>query len=251
MPTITIIMPTYNAERTIAASIASVFAQTYTDFELLIIDDCSTDSTHTIAQNAIAGRNARLLRNTTNLGVAASRNYGVSMAKGEWTAFLDSDDLWQPDKLQKQLDFMRQTGAVISYTASAFMDFDGKPYGYIMPAVPKLSYRQLLKQNLMSCSSVIVRTDIISRYKMGGDEMHEDYATWLAILREFGHAYGLDEPLLTYRLSPTSKSGNRFKSALMTFNAYRYVGYNPIMAAALTLRYAAHSIRKRHGIKKS
>ncbi|GHV37721.1 hypothetical protein FACS18949_18070 [Clostridia bacterium] len=143
---------------------------------------------------------------------------------------------------------MREMGAVISYTASAFVDFDGNPYQYVMPAVRKLTYKQLLKQNLMSCSSVIVRTDVISRYKMGGGEMHEDYAAWLNILREVGCAFGLDEPLLIYRLSKGSKSGNRVKSALMTFNAYRYAGYNAIAAAALTLRYAAHSIRKRRKI---
>jgi teichuronic acid biosynthesis glycosyltransferase TuaG len=243
-------MPAYNSSKTIEASIRSVLAQTFTDFELLIIDDRSADDTFDIAEKLTAAEpRAQILRNSKNSGVSFSRNYGVSEASGEWVAFIDSDDLWIVDKLKKQLELIHETGAVISYTSSAFINSEGKPFDYILPAVPELTYRELLKRNLLSCSSVVVRRDLMLRYRFGGDRMSEDYANWLKIVKEVGCAYGLDEPLLIYRLSEGSKSSRRVNAAMMTYRTYRYVGYNAIVAAALTLRYAVWSVRKRKLIK--
>jgi teichuronic acid biosynthesis glycosyltransferase TuaG len=250
-PAVSVIIPAYNASKTIEATIHSVLAQTFSDFELIVIDDCSADATFNIAEKLLSDEpRARIFRNSKNKGVAFSRNYGVSAAQGDWIAFLDSDDLWCEDKLQRQLDFMGETGADISYTASAFIDAGGRPFKYILPAAAKLTYRELLKRNLMSCSSVMVRRGIMARYKMGEGEISEDYAAWLQIVREVDCAYGLNEPLLLYRLSGTSRSGKRVKWAFMTYQAYRYVGYNTLVSAMLVLRYALHSIRKRYGIRK-
>ena len=245
-PEISIIMPAFNAEKTIEESIRSVLAQSYRDFELLIIDDCSTDSTCDIVSSLIEPESkAELYRLEENSGTAYARNYGISVAKGKWIAFLDSDDLWKEEKLQKHIDFIQETGAIISYTATSFIAFDGKPYKYVMRAKYRFTYKKLLRRNLMSCSSVIVRKDIISRVQMGSGMMHEDYATWLQILRETECAYGLDEPLLIYRLSKSSKSARRLKSALMVFNCYLFVGYGRISAFCMTLRYSVHSNWKR------
>jgi teichuronic acid biosynthesis glycosyltransferase TuaG len=245
-PKISVIMPAYNAVKTIEESIRSVLAQTYKNYELLIIDDCSTDSTSDIVSSLIEQEpQAKLYRLEVNSGTAHARNYGVSVANGEWIAFLDSDDLWKKDKLLKHIDFIQKTNAAISYTATSFITFDGKPYKYVMRAKHRFTYRNLLRRNLMSCSSVIVRKDMISHIKMGGGMMHEDYATWLQILRETKYAYGLDEPLLIYRLSKSSKSAGRLKSALMVFNCYLYVGYGRISAFCMTLRYSLHSNLKR------
>lgn len=246
-------MPAYNAEKYIEAAIRSVLRQTWTEFELLVIDDCSRDSTAEITERLAAedGRIA-LLRNAENAGVSASRNMGVGQARGEWVAFLDSDDLWREDKLERQLALLeRHPDAVLSYTASAFMDENGRMYSYVMEAEAETTYAALLRRNLLSCSSVMVRRDVMLRHSMGGDRMHEDYAAWLLILRETRCAYGLNEPLLVYRVRESSKSSGRLRSAGMLYRSYHYVGYSALRAAAMTLLYAAYSVKKRCRIRRS
>ena len=243
---VSVIMPAYNAEKTIKTSIDSVLAQTFKDWELIVIDDASHDGT-----NLKIPKDPRVtvLVNTSNAGAALSRNYGIKHAKGEWLAFLDSDDLWREDKLEKQLKFMEETGAVISYTATAYMDDTGENRSYILKAKRCLSYQELLRQNLMSCSSVVVRWDEMRDFPEG--YLHEDYVVWLKILRSVGVAYGLNEPLLVYRIAKGSKSDNRVSSAKMIYNAYRRVDYGVCMSSLLTFRYAFHSIEKRWRILKS
>lgn len=250
MPVVSVVMPAYNAEKYIEASICSVLTQTFSDFELLVVDDCSKDRTAEIIKS-FAAEDERIvfLQNASNSGVAKTRNYAISQARGKWVAFLDSDDLWRADKLEKQLALCSaQPDGVLFYTASAFIDQDGVPYSYIMPAELMADYRLLLHKNLLSCSSVMVRTDVLRRYPMANDGMHEDYATWLQILRETDFAYGVNEPLLIYRLHSQSKSASRVKSARMLYRTYRYVGYNCIISACLVFRYFFYSVSKRRKI---
>lgn len=246
-------MPAYNAEKYIEAAIRSVLRQTWTEFELLIVDDCSRDSTAEIAER-LAAEDSRIavLRSTENAGVSVSRNMGVARAGGEWIAFLDSDDLWREDKLERQLALLeRYPDAVLSYTASAFMDESGRMYSYVMEAEAETTYATLLRRNLLSCSSVMVRRDVMLRHPMGGDRMHEDYAAWLSVLRETRCAYGLNEPLLIYRVRRDSKSGRRLRSAGMLYRSYRYVGCSALGAGLLTLCYTVHSISKREKIRRT
>ena len=250
MPKVSVIMPAYNAEKTVAQAINSVTRQTFGDFELIVVDDCSKDSTVAVIED-LAKNDGRivLLKNKENSGVSKTRNYGVSMAKGELIAFLDSDDMWREDKLEKQLEiFEKNTEAVISYTASSFIDNDGNPYNYVMQAEEKTDYKTLLKKNLLSCSSVMIKTEVMKGIEMPNDSMHEDYYVWLTVLKNTDFAYGVNEPLLIYRISANSKSSNRLKSARMLYNAYRAVGYDPVTSAIFTLRYSWHSITKRRNI---
>ena len=251
MPLVSVIMPAYNASKTIESAINSVLKQTVGDFELIIIDDCSKDDTvEKISALAQSDERIVVLLNEKNSGVAHSRNYGVSVAKGEWVAFLDSDDMWREDKLEKQLELVNTNPqAAITYTASSFMDWEGKPYSYIMPVNTTVDYKTLLRRNLLSCSSVMVKKNIIERYKMPSDNMSEDYAVWLMVLKEVGFAYGVNEPLLIYRLSKNSKSSSRIKAFRMHFNAYRYVGYNVVYSLFLTALYTFYSVAKRKNIK--
>lgn len=244
---VSVIMPAYNAEKYIEAAVQSVLRQTWAELELLIIDDCSRDATAALAERlAAADGRITVLRSAKNAGVSASRNRGVAAARGDWIAFLDSDDLWRADKLEKQLALLeRHPDAVLSYTASAFMDESGRMYSYVMEAEAETTYATLLRRNLLSCSSVMVRRDVMLRHPMGGDRMHEDYAAWLLILRETRCAYGLNEPLLVYRVRRSSKSGQRLRSAGMLYRSYRYVGHSAFGAGLLTLRYTVHSISKR------
>ena len=243
-------MPAYNAEKTIQYSINSVLAQTFGDWELIIINDCSQDLTAQIVENAAKGNpNIHTYTNEKNLGIAASRNLGIQHAKGSWIAFLDSDDLWHKGKLEKQMLFIKETGAKISYTGTAYINSEGGMSNYILRAKKELTYKELLKRNLMSCSSVIVRRDIIKNIPFPEGGLHEDYAAWMQVLKETGCAYGLDEPLLIYRMAKESVSSGRLRSAKMIYNAYRQQKFKYPIALFLTLRYALHSIFKRFFIK--
>ena len=249
---ISVVMPAYNAERYIEASMGSVLTQTWRDLELIVVDDCSRDATPEKVRR-MAERDERViyLRNERNSGASASRNRGVQAAGGEWIAFLDSDDLWRKDKLERQMALVKQhPDAVLCYTASGFMDEDGRTYEYVMEAEERMTYRGLLRKNIMTCSSVLLRRDAALRYPMPGDDLHEDYAVWLSVLREFPCAYGLNEALVVYRLRKQSKSGDRMRSARMLFRTYRYVGFSAARSAFLTARYAGYSIAKRRRVTK-
>lgn len=236
-------MPAYNAEKTIAESIKTVMRQTYEHWELIIADDGSTDNTPTtVSKYIISEPRISVISASTNAGVASARNRAISQAKGEYIAFLDSDDLWHEEKLAKQLQFMMEKDAAISYTATAYM-YEGARSSYVLPAAPKLTYEQLLKRNLMSCSSVMVLREKMLKFPSGF--MHEDYAAWLMIVKKEILAHGLNEPLLIYRLTKTSKSAKRFRSAKMLFNAYRHVGFSVFASLFLTARYSLHSFSKR------
>jgi len=249
--TVSIIMPAYNAERTIASSIDSVRFQTCDNWELIIIDDASADTTAQIVRKAVQeDSRIRLYSNKQNMGIAESRNYGIRQAKGNWIAFLDSDDRWQEDKLQKQLGFIETTSAKVSYTGTAYINEAGVRSGYTLCAKEKLTLPDLLKGNVMSCSSVMICRDLMLRYPFPKGRLHEDYAVWLNVIKETKYAYGLDEPLLIYRISGSSNSGRRLKSALMTYRSYLAVGYSHVKSVLFTLRYALHSILKRLRIRK-
>lgn len=245
-PLVSIIMPAYNAERYIKASIRSVLDQTWTDWELIVVDDCSADGTADIVR-AFQEKEPRirLLKNTANSGTAASRNAGTAQARGEWVAFLDSDDCWRRDKLALQLDFAKKNCCPFTFTGSGFMDEEGQPLSYYLSAPGRLTFRQLLKQNRISCSSVLIRRELMVDFPAASDRMHEDFAAWLMILKNNRMAaQGLDMPLLIYRISRGSKSGNKLNAALMTFRVYRYVGLSLPYALYCWGWYVLRSLKK-------
>lgn len=246
-------MPAYNAEKTLAQAVQSVISQTYCNWELLIIDDCSKDNTYALMQKL--QRNSpkiKILKNDQNSGVSESRNKGVQVASGSWIAFLDSDDIWAPNKLEKQVkQLARNEEAAVLFTGSAFINADGEMLEYKLSVPETITYCQLLKQNLISCSSVMVKTDVIRQFPMKHDDMHEDYAVWLQILKQGYIACGINEPLLIYRLSTNSKSSNKKKAALMTYKVYRYLGLNHIQATYYFVWYACKNLKKYYSIQKS
>ncbi len=247
---VSIIMAAYNAERTIEQAINSVLSQTYPDFELLVIDDCSTDSTVQIVQQLAAKDNRiRLTSNEKNSGVSYTRKHGLDEAKGAWIAILDSDDAWTEDKLEKQILLQGKTQAELLFTGSAFMDADGNKIDWYLHAPSEVTYRQLLKQNVLSNSSALVRKELYAKHYAVGDDMHEDFAIWLSILKEGKKAYGVDAPLLIYRIAKSSKSGNKMKAAKMNWNTYRYVGLNPLEAAYYEGWYMIKNVVKYTNLK--
>ena len=247
---ISIIMAAYNAEKTIEQAINSVLSQTYTHFELLVVNDCSTDRTAELVKRIAAsdGR-VRLVSNATNSGVSYTRKHGLDEKKGSWIAILDSDDAWAPEKLEKQINLQKKTNADLLFTGSAFMDSNGRPIDWYLHAPAEVTYRQLLKQNVLSNSSALVRKELYEVHYAIGDGMHEDFAIWLSILKEGKKAYGVDEPLLIYRIAKSSKSGNKVKAARMNWNTYRYIGLNPIEAAYYEGWYMIKNVIKYTNLK--
>ena len=246
MPAVSIIMPAYNASQTISASIASILAQTHQDWELIVVNDQSTDNTVEIIQNFTDSR-IKLHSNPKNSGTAKTRNHAMAQAQGKWLAFLDSDDTWHPEKLATQLKFAEETEAKITYTATAYVNAQGQKSPYVLSAKKHFTYPDLLRRNLMSCSSVMVLRDIMEPFPSG--YMHEDYVVWLRILKKVGTAYGLNQPMLIYRMAQGTKSAGRINSMKMTYAAYKMVGYGKIASVFLTARYAWHSIAKRARIR--
>ena len=242
---ISILMAAYNAEKTIEISIKSVIAQTYKDWELIIIDDASTDSTLSIATR-YASEDGRIhvFSAETNSGVSQTRKRALHEAHGEWIAILDSDDKWDERKLEKQIALQEKTDSPLLYTGSSFMDEYGNPLSWILHVPKSLTYRDLLKQNLLSNSSALVRRTLYENNYTFGDQMHEDYATWLKILKTGVIACGIDEPLLVYRLSSSSKTGNKWKSAQMNWNTYRHVGLHLIPAVYYMTWYTVKGLLK-------
>ena len=247
---ISIIMAAYNTEKTIEQAINAVSSQTYTNFEQLVVNDCSKDRTVELVKDIVAkDSRVRLISNVKNSGVSYTRKHGLEEAKGDWIAILDSDDAWDPEKLEKQIVLQRRTNADLLFTGSAFMDSEGHPIDWCLHAPKEVTYRQLLKQNVLSNSSALVRKELYAKYYAIGDGMHEDFAIWLSILKEGKKAYGVDEPLLIYRIAKSSKSGNKVKAARMNWNTYRYVGLNLMEAIYYECWYIFNGIRKYRNLR--
>lgn len=252
---VSVIIPSYNSEKYIGETLESVCAQTYPDFEVLVMNDCSQDRTAEIV-DMYAEKDPRihLINLPGNKGVSHARNQGVEKASGEWIAFLDSDDMWTKDKLEKQLKLQeslnpKNKGTAdldFLFTGSSFIDENGKPLASVLHVPEHVDFSELLKQNIISCSSVLIRRSLMLKYPMPcSNQFHEDFATWLTILKnEKIEAYGLDEPLLVYRVTRSSRSGNKCKAACMTFRAYRYIGLSLIKSVQSWLVYSFRSIRK-------
>lgn len=251
-PLVSIIMPAYNSGNTISRAIQSVLDQTYSEFELLVIDDGSTDNTVDIV-NFYIKTDSRivLLRNPRNLGVAASRNHGCRMAQGEYLAFLDSDDMWFEDKLEKQVSFMLRKGCDLSCTAYAYAHPHEQPSrdkrAYRVPE--SISYEQLLKENVIGCSTVMLKATALNGHAFCGDYAHEDYVLWLELAKAGKTLCGLDEVLTGY--SYGGRSANKFKAGKNRWIIYRRAQKLSLPKALYYMAcYILNAIRKYKSLRK-
>ena len=191
MQLVSIIMPAYNCERFIVKSIDSVLAQTYTNWELLIVDDCSTDSTADVVRS-YSDKRVRYMCNEQNQGAALTRNYALREAKGKYIAFLDADDTWSPDKLEKQISFMETSGYAFTYTAFHRLD---KP---IRISGPKhINKRKMFAFCWPACPTVIYDQEVIGQIQITNLRKNNDYALWLHAIQK-ADCYLLDEDLFCY-----------------------------------------------------
>lgn len=243
-PLVSVVMPAYGCRATIERAIESVLEQEV-PLELIIVDDCSPDQLHELMEKYRGNAPVlRYVRNSENLGAAGSRNRGVTMARGRYVAFLDADDWWAKGKLKKQVALLEETGAVLCSTGRQLVKPDGEDLGRYIGVPKTITYRMLLRQNLINCSSVLLRREAALEFPMEHEDSHEDYITWLRILKKHGTAVGIDEPLLYYRLTAQGKSGNKLQSAAMTFQVYRYMGFGLFRSAYYFFWYAVHGLLK-------
>ena len=240
---VSVVMPAYNCAASIGASIESVLCQDV-PLELIVVNDRSPDDLDAAMEKYLTDERVVYVTNEQNMGAAQSRNRAMAMARGKYIAFLDSDDIWLPGKLKKQLDILEQTGCVLCCTGRALMTPEGVDDGRIIPVAEVITYRDLLRHNSIACSSVLIRTEAAREFPMGHEDSHEDYIMWLQVLRKYGDARGINEPLLRYRLSNTGKSGSKLHSAKMTFKVYRYMGFSLPKSLLCFASYAINGVKK-------
>lgn len=243
---VSVIIPAYNCRQTLKKAIDSVLIQDV-PLEVIVIDDCSLEDLSPVMEEYKTDPRIVYEKNPMNQGVAASRNRGISLAKGRYIAFLDSDDWWMEGKLSHQLRRMEKDHTVLCSTGRQLRSFDGEDMGRYIPVDELVTYKDLLRHNSIACSSVLVEKKVIEEFPMNHDECHEDYITWLSILRKYEKASGIDKPYLQYRMSRDSKSGNKIKSARMTFQVYRHMGYGLIRSCLYFCSYAVHGVKKYMG----
>ena len=244
-PLVSVVMPAYNAETYISEAIRSVQSQTYTNWILLVIDDCSTDHTAEIVQTfANADDRIRLFRNAHNLGTAKTRNRGFELSEGEWVALLDSDDMWHTDKLEKQLAAALRSGAEIIYCSYSLVQCDGQKISdYIVPE--QTSYNDMLKESVLSCSTTLLTKDIVDQNRFSPDYYHEDFAYWLQLLKRGYTTSACREPLADYRIVKGSRSYSKVQSAKNRWKIYRKVEKLSLMKSlSVFLAYAVRGVKK-------
>jgi teichuronic acid biosynthesis glycosyltransferase TuaG len=221
---VSIITPAWRAAAIIGETIESVRAQTHQDWEMLIAEDCGPDNTREVVREwqALDPR-IRLIELPENGGPAAARNAALAQAKGRWLAFLDSDDLWLPAKLERQLAFHQATdGAKLSFTGFRRISADGSRTGRYIGVPERLDYRRLLGNTAIATSTVIVDREQTGDFAMK-KTYYDDFACWLALRRPGGFAAGLDEDLMRYRVMEASVSRDKGNSAKQVWLAYRNV----------------------------
>lgn len=216
-------MPTYNSIKYLEYSINSVLAQTYSNWELLITDDCSTDHTFDfILKYSSIDPRIKVFRNINNLGAGSARNNSIKHAKGRFIAFLDSDDLWHPNKLEKQISFMLKKECALSYSYYQKINEDGQLKGIIK--APKFTNsKKLLFTNVIGCLTAIYDTQKVGKLYMPLIRRRQDMALWLKIMNISGNAYGIPEILAYYRVSKNSLSGNKYNAAKSQWHLYRNI----------------------------
>ena len=235
---VSIITASYNCSDFIGETIESIQSQTYTNWELLITDDCSTDtSREVIMRYAEKDSRIRLLCLDKNSGAGIARNNSIRKAKGRFIAFCDSDDRWKPEKLERQLKFMVDNGYGLTYTSYDTCDESGTINGYVQ-CLRSLNFNKILRDNGIGCLTAIYDAEKIGKHFMPSIRKRQDWCLWIDIIRKTGKAYGLQEPLALYRVRSGSLSSNKIEMLRYNYAVYHDVlGNNGLKSAAILYCY--------------
>lgn len=244
---VSIIMPSYNTGSFLAESIRTVHAQTFSNWELLIVDDCSTDNTDEVVRPFLSDERIRYLKNEKNSGAAVSRNRALREAKGKWIAFLDSDDLWMPEKLERQINFMEKNGYHFSYTNYAEIDVEGKRNGITVTGPKRITKTGFFNYCWPGCLTVMYDRVVVGLIQITDIKKNNDYAMWLKVCRK-ADCYLLDEELALYR---RGRAGSVSTHSIKTMIGWHYKlyreaeGQNPVAAVINTGRNLAFGFYKK------
>lgn len=216
---VSIITPVYNSEKYIGETVKSVLAQTHENWEMLIVDDCSKDNTSIVIKNFNDSR-IKYFELKRNSGAAVARNKALEMAQGRYIAFLDADDMWKPDKLEKQLDFMLKNNIGFSFTGYEILR---KGSNKIIKVPEKLNYSQFMKNTIIGTLTVMINKEIVGEVRLVNVKKDHDSMTWAKLIKEGHYAYGLNESLAYYRKVEGSISNNKFKAIKSHWNNCRNI----------------------------
>ncbi|MGB6269472.1 MAG: glycosyltransferase family 2 protein [Olleya sp.] len=222
-PLVSIITPLYNSEAFIEQTIHTILNQSYTNWELILIDDCSKDKTIAIAEDFILKYpKIKLLKNKTNSGAAISRNKGIAEANGDFIAFLDADDLWTPNKLEVQVHFMQTNNCDVSFSSYQQIDEVGQPLNKLVNALPVLSYYKYLKTNYIGNLTGMYNTKTLGKIISPNLRKRQDWLLWLSAIKTSGKpALGIQESLAFYRVRANSISSNKIEMLKYNYLVYK------------------------------
>ncbi|WP_280770554.1 glycosyltransferase family 2 protein [Salipaludibacillus daqingensis] len=221
-PKVSVITPSYNSEKFISKTINSVLQQTYQNWEMIIVDDASSDETVSlINEYKEKDRRIRVVPLEENKGAANARNIGIRESTGRFIAFLDSDDEWMPEKIEKQLSFMLKKNIGFSHTAYSIVDETGQWIKASEKVPPSTNYKDLLKQNTIGCLTVMLDKEKVGEVEMVDIRARQDYVLWLEITKKGQLAYGLNESLAKYRQMSSSLSSNKLNMVKLNWKVYR------------------------------
>ena len=243
---VSIVTPAYNSAAFIADTMASVRQQTHNNWEMIVVDDASQDNTCQIAEQwARNDSRISLIKFAQNRGPAESRNAAIKAAKGRYIAFLDSDDMWLPHKLDEQIRFVRKHKCALSYTAYKKIDKDGNLISNTIKVPEIVTYKQLLSTNVIACLTAMYDSKILGKVYMPDIPKRQDHCFWLNITKMGYAGYGLNKPLALYRVRHNSVSNNKLKAAFYQWKVYREVEGLPLCKSMnYFLKYAYHGYRK-------
>lgn len=242
---VSIITPSYNAEKYIAKTIESVLKQTYTHWEMLISDDCSIDKTREIILSYVAkDKRIKLIPLSSKHGPGPARNVSIAAAKGDYIAFLDADDLWVPEKLEKQIQFMQKNHLAFSYASYFLIDEDGYQIGHFSTK-SKISYASMLKTCSVGCLTAMYDVSKLGKIYMKDIPKGQDYVLWLEIMKNINQTQGILEPLGYYRILSRSVSSNKLNAAKAQWKIYRDIEEIGLVKSCYYLmHYTYHGIMK-------
>src|SRR5690625_385182 len=250
-PLISVITPAYNSEKFIKETIESVQSQTYSNWEMIIVDDCSTDKTAEIV-TSYQEHDTRIIfiQLEENSGSAVARNTAMEAAQGRFIAFLDSDDMWLPEKLEKQLQFMLTKQVAFSFTEYARVNEEGTDINAVMKAPASIDYTGLMKHCVIGCLTVMLDTEKTGKVRMINIRSRQDYVLWLTLTKNGFLAYSLPEVLSKYCIVQDSISRNKIKMVKRNWSVYRVVEEQSVVKSAWYIfNYAFHYIKRRFNRK--
>ncbi|MCT4614491.1 MAG: glycosyltransferase [Marinifilaceae bacterium] len=244
---ISIITPSYNSAQFINQTIDSVITQSYTNWEMIIVDDSSSDKSREII-SLYQKKDARIksIFLKENVGAAEARNKALEIAKGNYIAFLDSDDLWKSNKLMKQIEFMAKNQYAFTYTAYDIINEAGQFRNKIISVPKMINYNQYLKNTIIGCLTVVIDKNQVGDFRMPNIRSSHDMALWLLIMKRGFIAHGLNENLASYRIVSTSNTSNKLKAAKEVWKVYREVEQLSVLKSLYSfIFYGYNAILKR------